>query len=31
VPAKHTKVHHHPRAIAEMIAILKQHLAEVGR
>jgi pimeloyl-ACP methyl ester carboxylesterase len=30
VPAKHTRVHHHPRSIAELVAILRQHLAEAG-
>lgn len=28
VPAKHTKVHHHPLAVAELVRILRQHLAE---
>jgi len=28
VPAKHTKVHHHPLAVAEVVRILRQHLAE---
>jgi hypothetical protein len=28
VPATHTKVHHHPQAIAEVRRILMQHLAE---
>jgi hypothetical protein len=31
VPAKHTKVHHHPRAILELMAILQRHMAEQGR
>jgi pimeloyl-ACP methyl ester carboxylesterase len=30
VPAKHTRVHHHPLAVAEVIRILRQHLAEAG-
>ncbi len=30
VPASHTKVHHHPRAIAELERILMQHLGETG-
>ncbi len=30
VPATHTKVHHHPRAIAEVRRILIQHLAETS-
>jgi len=31
VPAKHTKVHHHPLAVAELQRILRQNLAEFGR
>ena len=31
VPAKHTRVHHHPLAVAELQRILRQHLAELGR
>jgi hypothetical protein len=31
VPAKHTKVHHHPLAVAELRRILWQHLAECGQ
>jgi len=31
VPAKHTKVHHHPLAVAEVRRILQQHLHELGR
>ena len=31
VPAKHTKVHHHPLAVAELERILRQHLLEGGR
>ena len=30
VPATHTKVHHHPRTIAEVRRILLQHLAETS-
>jgi hypothetical protein len=30
VPASHTKVHHHPRSIAEVRRILGQHLIETG-
>lgn len=30
VPAKHTKVHHHPGTIAELERILAQHLHETG-
>jgi hypothetical protein len=30
VPAKHTKVHHHPGTIAELERILVQHLHETG-
>jgi hypothetical protein len=30
VPATHTRVHHHPRSVAELERILRQHLAEVG-
>jgi len=30
VPATHTKVHHHPRTIAEVRRILEQHLYETG-
>jgi len=30
VPAKHVRVHHHPRAIAELQRILVQHLHETG-
>jgi hypothetical protein len=30
VPAKHTKVHHHPSTIAELERILVQHLHETG-
>ncbi|MFM7137090.1 MAG: esterase/lipase family protein [Planctomycetota bacterium] len=30
VPAKHTRVHHHPLAVAELQRILEQHLAELG-
>lgn len=30
VPAKHTKVHHHPRTVAEMQRILRLHLLELG-
>jgi len=30
VPAKHTKVHHHPGTIAELQRILVQHLHETG-
>jgi pimeloyl-ACP methyl ester carboxylesterase len=30
VPAKHTKVHHHPLAVAELQRILRQHLLELG-
>jgi len=31
VPATHTKVHHHPRTIAEVRRILVQHLAETSQ
>jgi hypothetical protein len=31
VPAKHTRVHHHPLAVAELQRILREHLAELGR
>jgi len=31
VPAKHTRVHHHPRAIVEVEAILRAHVAECDR
>lgn len=31
VPATHTKVHHHPRTIAEVRRILLQHLAETSQ
>ena len=31
VPAKHTRVHHHPLAVAEVRRILQQHLHELGR
>jgi hypothetical protein len=31
VPASHTKVHHHPLAIAEVRRILAQHLAETSQ
>ncbi len=31
VPATHTKVHHHPRAVAELERILWQHLEETGQ
>lgn len=31
VPATHTKVHHHPRTIAEVQRILAEHLGECGR
>jgi hypothetical protein len=31
VPATHTKVHHHPRTIAELRRILMQHLAETSQ
>jgi len=30
VPATHTRVHHHPRSVAELERILRQHLAEGG-
>ncbi|MFM8414832.1 MAG: esterase/lipase family protein [Planctomycetota bacterium] len=30
VPARHTKVHHHPRTVAEVQRILRLHLAELG-
>ncbi len=30
VPAKHVRVHHHPRSIAELQRILVQHLHETG-
>lgn len=31
VPAQHTRVHHHPLAVQEMIRILEVHLEECGR
>lgn len=31
VPAKHTKVHRHPQAIAEVKRILEQHISETAR
>ncbi len=30
VPAKHTRVHHHPQSLAEIQRILSQHLDEAG-
>jgi len=30
VPAKHTRVHHHPLAVAELERILRRHLAEAA-
>ncbi len=31
IPAIHTSVHHHPRAVLEVVRILRQHLREMGR